>query len=450
MAELVKKLNDFLTRDLWRIDLSSLDKFKVFLIQSLRLIYTIVRESIEREITLRSMSLVYTTLLSLIPLIALSFSILKAFGVVDTQLEPLLNKFLVPLGSKGVEISHRILEFVKNMKVGVLGIVGLLLLIYTVISLVNKLESSLNHIWKVKKGRSISRIFSDYLSIILIGPVLIFALFGLTASLLGNTFTQKLSSIGPLGALITLFAGKLLPFIVVMAIFTFVYMAIPNVRVNFRSALLGGFVAGIAWQAVGWIFATFVATSAQYAAIYSGFAVLILFLIWLYLSWLILLIGCEVSYCHQNLKTLSLKEQSFTLSHRLKEKLALLIMYLIGYNFYHNKQRWTLNSLVDRLELPHQQIQDFLIQLEDQKLITETGDKEPSYLPARSIDTIKIREIIGAVRGGYKDISLFLFEKENHSIPEIDEVTHKIDDAINSALGEDNLRDIIISKTDIT
>jgi membrane protein len=448
MTELVKKLNDFLTRDLWHIDLSSLDKFKAFLIQSLRLIYTIVRESIESEITLRSMSLVYTTLLSLIPLIALSFSILKAFGVVDTQLEPLLHKFLVPLGPKGAEISQKILEFVKNTKVGVLGIVGLLLLIYTVISLVNKLESSLNHIWRVKKGRSISRIFSDYLSMILIGPVLIFALFGLTASLLGTTIIQKISSIGPIGAFITLFAGKLLSFMIVMAIFTFLYIVIPNVRVNFRSALIGGLVAGIAWQAVGWIFATFVATSARYAAIYSGFAVLILFMIWLYLSWLILLIGCEVSYCHQNLKTLSLEEQSFNLSHRLKEKLALLIMYLIGYNFYHNKQRWTLNSLVDQLELPHQQIQDCLIQLEDQQLITETGDKEPAYLPAKSIDTIRIREIIAAVRSGYRDHATF--EKQNHSIPEIDEVTDRIDDAIHSALGEENLKDIVTSKNDIT
>jgi membrane protein len=447
MAEFVKKLNQFLTRDLWHIDLSSLDKFKAFLIQLLRLIYTIVRESIKSEITLRSMSLVYTTLLSLIPLVALSFSILKAFGVVDTQLEPLLHKFLVPLGPEGEEISQKILEFVQNMKVGVLGIVGLLLLIYTVISLVNKLESSLNHIWRVKKGRSISRIFSDYLSIILIGPVLVFALFALTSDLLGNTMVQKISSIGPIGAFITFSAGKLLSFIVVMTIFTFIYIAIPNVRVNFRSALLGGLVAGIAWQAVGWIFATFVATSTRYAAIYSGFAVLILFMIWLYLSWLILLIGCEVSYCHQNLKILSIKEQAFKLSHRLEEKLALLIMYLIGYNFYHNKQRWTLNSLVDHLELPHQRIQECLIHLEDQKLISETGDKDPGYLPAKSIDTIKVREIIGAVRDGYKDKAPLA--KDNHAVPEIDEVTDRIDDAIHSALGEESLRDIITSKNDI-
>jgi membrane protein len=448
MAELVKKLNDFLTRDLWHIDLSSLDKFKSFLIQFIRLIYTIIREFNERELTLRAMSLVYTTLLSLVPLLAFSFSILKAFGVVDTQLEPILNKFLVPLGSKGVEITQQILNFVKNMKVGVLGIVGLLLLIYTVISLVNKIETSMNHIWKVKKGRSIARIFSDYLSMILIGPVFIFALFGLTAALLGTTIIQKISSIEPIGTFVTIFAGPLLSFIVIWAIFTFIYIVIPNVGVKFKSALIGGLVAGITWQTVGWIFARFVVTSTQYAAIYSSFAVLILFMIWLYLSWLILLIGCEVSYCHQNLKILSLKEQSFKLSHRLKEKLALLIMYLIGYNFYHDKQRWTLNSLVDRLDLPHQQIQDCLIQLEDRKLITETGDKEPAYLPAKSIDTLKVREIIAAVRSGNKDNATF--EKQNHGIPEIDEVTHRIDDAIDNALGEENLKDIVISNNNIT
>jgi membrane protein len=448
MAGLVKKLNEFLTRDLWHIDLSSLDKFKVFLIQFIRLIYTIIREFNERELTLRAMSLVYTTLLSLVPLLAFSFSILKAFGVVDAQLEPILNKFLVPLGSKGVEITQQILNFVKNMKVGVLGTVGLLLLIYTVLSLINKLESSMNYIWKVKKGRSIARIFSDYLSMILIGPVIIFVLFGLTAALLGTTIIQKLSSIEPIGTFVTFFAGPLLSFIVIWAIFTFIYIVMPNVGVKFKSALIGGLVAGIAWQAVGWIFAKFVVTSTNYAAIYSSFAVLILFMIWLYLSWLILLIGCEVSYCHQNLKTLSLKEQSFKLSHRLEEKLAFLIMYLIGYNFYHNKHRWTLNSLVDHLGLPHQQIQDCLIQLEDRKLVSETGDKEPAYLPAKSIDTIKAGEIIAAIRDGYKDNAPF--EKEYHSIPEIDEVTGRIDDAIHSALGEKSLRDIITSKNDIT
>jgi len=443
MSELARKLNNFLTRELWRIDLSSLNRFRASLIQLIRLVYTIIRESSERELTLRAMSLVYTTLLSIVPLLAFSFSILKAFGVVDSQLEPLLNKFLIPLGEKGFEITHKILEFVKNLKVGVLGIIGLLLLIYTVISLINKIEQSLNHIWKINKGRSFARRFSDYISIILIGPVFIFAIFGLTANLLGNTVIQKISSMEPIGGLIALFTGELLSYIVVVAIFTFIYVVIPNAKVNFRSALLGGVLAGFAWQAIGWIFAKFVVTSANYAAIYSSFAVLILFLIWLYLSWLILLIGAEVSYCHQNLKFLSLEEQALQISNRLQEKLALIIMYLIGYNFYNNKERWTVGSLVDYLELPHQHIQDTLMKLENQKLILETGENEPAYIPARSIETIKLSEIIDAARKDKEDRDLSL--KEYNSLPEVNVVADKIDDAIQRTLGGDSLKSLMSS-----
>ena len=149
------------------------------------------------------------------------------------------------------------------MKVGVLGTVGLVLLIYTVISLIQKIENALNHIWKVKQGRSIARRFSDYISIILVGPVLIFAVVGLTASLLGNSITQKLASIEPFGAIVTIFAGKILSYIAVSAIFTFIYVVIPNARVKFWSALVGGLIAGLAWQVVGWIFAKFVVSSTK-------------------------------------------------------------------------------------------------------------------------------------------------------------------------------------------
>ncbi|MGH7901951.1 MAG: YihY/virulence factor BrkB family protein, partial [Thermodesulfobacteriota bacterium] len=215
------------------------------------------------------------------------------------------------------------------------------------------------------------------------------------------------------------------------------------VKVNFRSALLGGVLAGFAWQAIGWIFAKFVVTSANYAAIYSSFAVLILFLIWLYLSWLILLIGAEVSYCHQNLKFLSLEEQALQISNRLQEKLALIIMYLIGHNFYNNKERWTLRTLVDYLELPHQHIQDTLMKLENQKLILETGENEPAYIPARSIETIKLSEIIDAARKDKEDRDLSL--KEYNSLPEVNVVADKIDDAIQRTLGDDSLKSLINS-----
>ncbi len=442
MADFVKRLNDFFVKELWDIDVSSLDRVRAFLIKLLRLIYASFREFSEGELTLRAMSLVYTTLLSLVPLLAFSFSVLKGFGV-HNQLEPLLLNFLAPLGPKGNEITQNIIEFVSNMNVKVLGSLGLAMLVYTVISLIQKIEDALNHIWKIEKQRGLVRRFSDYITLILIGPVFIFAAIGLTASVTSHTIVQKLVSIEPFGTVIY-FVGKILPYIFVCAVFTFIYIIIPNTKVRFGSALLGGVVAGVLWQTTGWVFAFFVASSTKYPAIYSGFAVLILFMIWLYLNWLILLVGAEISFCHQNLNFLTLKKEAFHLSNRLKEKLSFLIMFLVSYNYYHNKDRWTLDSLVDRLRLPEGTIQNTLAQLENKRLIIETRDDPPTYLPARDIETIKLKEILHSAR---------VSEQESHSIeniPEIDTIIKRIDKAIEDALGEETVKSLVLScKEDI-
>ncbi len=335
MAELIKKVNDFLTKDLWHLDTGSLNRFRAWLVYLLKLIYATFKGFSENELTLRAMSLVYTTLLSIVPLLAFSVSILKAFGVVDNQLEPFLENFMEPLGEKGTEITGQIIGFIENINFGVLGIVGLVMLIYTSISLIMKIEDSLNHIWKVRKGRSMVRRFSDYITILLIGPVLMFAAIGLTASFESNAIVQKVLAIQPLGMLVLL-GAKLIPYLFVFLVFTFIYIVIPNTKVKFKSAFIGGAIAGIAWQTTGWVFAFSVAKSTKYAAIYSSLAVLILFMIWLYVNWLILLIGAQIAYCHQNLKTLDLGQTIFQLSSKVKEKLAFLVMYLIDYNFYHN------------------------------------------------------------------------------------------------------------------
>ncbi|HEX3034061.1 MAG TPA: YihY/virulence factor BrkB family protein [Thermodesulfobacteriota bacterium] len=440
MTDLVRRINNFLTNDMWYIDVRSLDGFRAFLIKTLRLTYAFVREFSERELTLRATSLVYTTLLSLVPLLAFSFSVLKGFGV-HNQIEPFLSQFLAPLGTKADEITRKIIDFVENVDVRVLGSIGLATLIYTVISLVQQMEEALNHIWKIEKPRSFTRRFSDYITIILIGPLLMFIAIGLTASVMSNAIVQKLMSIEPFGTVIYLL-GKLVPYIVVTAAFTFIYILIPNTKVRFRSALLGGLIAGIIWQTAGWGFASFIASSVRYPAIYSSFAVIILFMIWLYVNWLILLIGAEISFCHQNLKFLTLKKEVFNLSNRLKEKLSLLVMYLISYNYYFNKERWTLDSLIDYLGLPQEPIQNTLRQLEDGGLILETGDNPPAYIPAKDIETIQLKEILTAVRTNKEDPHSI--EKRFFSMPEVDTVVKKIDSCIHDTLGEETVKDLIL------
>lgn len=445
MAERIKKVNEFLTKDLWHLDTGSLNKFKAWLVYLLKLIYATVKGFTENELTLRAMSLVYTTLLSIVPLLAFSVSILKAFGIVDNQLEPFLINFMEPLGEKGVEITGQIIGFIENINFGVLGIIGLVMLIYTSISLIMKIEDSLNHIWKVRKGRSLVRRFSDYITILLIGPVLMFAAIGLTASFESNAIVQKVLAIQPLGTLVLL-SAKLIPYLFVFLVFTFIYAVIPNTKVKIKSAFIGGAIAGIAWQTTGWVFAFSVAKSTKYAAIYSSLAVLILFMIWLYINWLILLIGAQIAYCHQNLKTLDLGRTIFQLSSKVKEKMAFLVMYLIGYNFYHNEEKWTFDSLVNYLGLPQESVDTTLSELKDKNLILEVGDDPTFYLPAKDIEVITLAEIIDAARTNRETP---LLENRYLANPEIDQITEHIDDAIHGALGEMTLKDLVLNKTDL-
>lgn len=441
MSELVRKINYFFSQQLWRIDTRSLNRSRSILINIIRLFYVTLREYRDNELALRAMSLVYTTLLSLVPLLAFSISILKAFGVVDSQLEPLLLKFLVPLGDKGVEVTHRIMEFIGKINFGVLGAAGLVMLIYTAISVINKLEDSLNIIWKIRKGRSLARRFSDYVTALLVGPVLLFAVFGITATLSSNTVVSKLSEAEPFGTVIFAF-GKIIPFCFVILVFTLIYIIIPNTKVSFKSALLGGILAGAAWHATGWIFTIAVASSTNYAAIYSSLAVLLIFMIWLYLNWLIVLIGAQVTFCHQNLRFLTLKKEVFNLSTKLREKLSMIVMYLVGYNFYYGLHRWTLDTLTARLSLPREPVEESVRELTQNKLIIETGDNPPCLVPSRALERITLKEIVDATRTNYETD---MVEKKYLSMPEVDLVTARVENAINEALAELSLKDLVLS-----
>jgi membrane protein len=434
------KIRDFFARELWGVDLAQISRRKAFAVKTLRLIYVAVRDFSEGQINLRAMSLVYTTLLALVPLLAVSFSVLKAFGV-HNQIEPFLLNLLAPFGDKGVEITERIISFVENMKVGVLGSIGLALLVYTVIELLRKIEAAINSIWKISRPRSFARRFSDYMSVILIGPVLIFSAIGLTATVMSTSVMQALLSIEPFGSAFYV-ASKLMPYVLVCFGFTFIYVFVPSTKVKFRSAFAGGVFAGILWQSVGWAFAKFVVTSTKYLAIYSGFAILIFFMIWLYINWLILLLGATVSFYHQYPQFLQVKKETWLLSNRLRERLAFIIMYLVGWRFHWGKAPLTLNSLVERLALPIEAVQEVLGELEKKSLLVESGAEPPEYLPARDIDMIKLHDILYSVRTAEEDGGV-AFEGRFLSMPEIDSVIDSVDSAVVSALGDRSLKQLV-------
>lgn len=443
MVTAVKRVDEFFKKGLWDMDTGAPRSSRAVLIRLAKFVYLALREFTDGQLAFRAMSLVYTTLLSIVPLLAVSFSVLKAFGV-HNKVQPLLAKFLAPLGPGGDEITQKIIGFVGNMKVGVLGSIGLAMLMYTVISVIYKMEDSLNYIWKVKRPRSFSRRFSDYMSVLLVGPILIFSAFGLTAAIKSNAFVQGLLSFGPAGFLFYALS-LLLPYVTTCAAFTFAYIFIPSAKVHVRSALAGGVFAGVVWELSGWAFATFVASSAQYSAIYSGFAILILFMMWLYFSWLIFLVGGSVSFYYQHPRYLVLKKEDLVASGSLREKLALAVMFLIGDNFYRNKERWTLDSLGGRLKAPVEPLQETLKVLEDGGLVALAGDDEGRlyYLPARDIETITVGEVLEmARRAGAGSQAV---EEKLQSPPRVDEITGKISSAVRDSVSKETIKGLVLS-----
>lgn len=438
-AGIYSAIRGFLLNELWRPDLAQLSWIQQLAYKTVRFLFVLVREVSSGQLTLRAMSLVYTTLLSMVPLIAVSFSVLKAFGV-HNQIEPLLYNMVQPLGGQGDEIVVNILAFVENMKVGVLGSVGLALLLYIVVSLIQKIEASLNHVWHAESSRSLSRRFSDYLSVIMVGPVLVFSAMGLSATLMNSSIIQAIVSVEPFGSLLAL-VSQLLPFMLIALAFTFVYMFVPNTRVKFGSALTGAVVGALLWQGTGMAFAQFATGSTKYAAIYSGFAILIMFMIWLYLSWLILLIGAQVAFYHQYPDRIRLTDKRIPLSGRFREQLALLVMYRIAHVFVHRGKPQTLEMLADHLRLPMDRVGEVVQLLQDRGLLVETASEPPEYLLGQDPATLGLAQLLGSIRSPGEEQTR-LEGRVASELP-VDEVLSRMELAVNEALGAVTLRELV-------
>lgn len=357
--------------------------------------YAVVRDVAGGQLTLHAMSLVYTTLLSIVPMMALSFSVLKALGVHE-KMEPFLYQFFEPMGAQGVQIAQQVLAFVDNIKVGVLGSVGLAVLVYTVISLVQKVENSFNMIWRVPQMRSLSQRFSNYLSVIMVGPLLMVSAIGLSATIFSSDIVQTLIAIEPLGTVI-LFMSQFTPFLMVVLAFTFVYTFMPNTKVQFKSAFIGGVIAGVSWQAGGILFASFVAGSSKYAAIYSSFAIGIILLIWLYLNWLILLIGSSIAFYLQNQGSVA-KRSTVRVSPELLENIGLALMWLVCRPFTEGKPAPQQEELEEELRVPGEVTRRVTDKLIRGGLLSLAGDDGDRLVPAKTLDLISVGEVLRVVR----------------------------------------------------
>lgn len=392
-------------------------------------------------ITLHATSLVYTTLLSLVPLLALSFSLMRAFEV-HMKVEPILLKFLEPLGQKGIDISKQIIDFVDNVKVGALSTVGLVLLLYSAITLIQKVEAAFNGIWQLRNNRALLRRMSDYLSVFIVGPLLVFTALGLSGTLLSHDFVQRMIEIEPFGFAYRI-AAQLLPYVFVIAAFTFLYIFIPNTRVRFRPALVGGFVSGVLWQTTSWLFAMFVVSSTNYTAVYSSFAILFVFMVWVYVNWIIILIGADLVFYLQYPENLRIGRSEIRLSIRDSERIALLVLLIVGRYFYSKRQAVPYERLVAETGLPGRIIASTIDLLKLGNLLTEVerGDSW-AYQPARPLEETSLREALEIVRncaGLRRTIASADFRKFDNLMAEVDR-------ELDQRLGAVKVKDLLVLK----
>lgn len=394
---------------LWEEPLEEAPLWRVGLIEAGRIVWVVARDLIDGRLNLRAMSLVYTTLLSLVPALAIGFAIFRSFGF-DSYLESMLVEFLGPLGEQGKEITQRVMEFVGRVNANVLGTVGFAFLLYTVISMVNKIEEAFNSIWHVTASRSLTRQFTEIIGMGVLGPIVVLTAIGIMASTLSHSFLGGLAEAEPFRFLIAQ-TSRIVPYAVLIGMFAFIYMMIPNTRVTWSAALVGASVAGVVWGATGWAFATFVVKSAQYVAIYSAFASLVVFMIWLYAAWLILLAGCAISFYFQNRRHLSPAIGLALLTTRQRDRIAIHMLLLVHEAFEKGQTPWTDETVSNRLHLPLEAVNRIEAVLLEAGLLTHSNDRPSRLIPCRPAELVRIADVIEAVRlhtetGGIPDRSL--------------------------------------------
>jgi membrane protein len=397
---MVMKLIEFLKTDLWRLRLKNYTGSKFFLLRQLRVAVLSVRGFAEDKCQLRASALTYFSLLSIVPVIAMMFGIAKGFGLEGKVREVVLRRLQ---GQE--EVAERIIQFAEsllaNTSGGFIAGVGVAFLFWAIIKVLSNIENSFNYIWGVKKDRHLGRKFSDYLSMMLVCPFLLVMSSSLTVMISGQVRnivedSSFLNAIGPVIGILL----KLLPFCTIWITFTFLFIFMPNTRVKWKSGLLGGIVAGTIFQLVQWGYINFQVGAARYGAIYGSFAALPLFLLWLQVSWLIVLYGAEISFAHQNVDTYEFEQDCKNVSHSHKRLVSLLVSHLLVKDFCQGKPPIDANQISEVLEVPIRLVREVVFDLVESGILIEAKKndyKDAAYHPGIDVNKLSIKFIVDAL-----------------------------------------------------
>jgi membrane protein len=400
MTIILSRIINFIKTDIWRIRLKDHPRKKMFFIKQLRVVLLAFRGFYEDKCSLRASALTFYSLLSIVPVVALAFGIAKGFGADKSLEKQLLEKFH---GQEEVliQVTGFARSLLEETKGGMIAGIGVAILFFIVIKLLSNIEHSFNDIWGIKEPRSAARKITDYISIMLICPILIIMSSGITVFIVTQItlITEQFALLGFFSPLI-FFSLKLIPYCILCGVFTFIYIFMPNTKVYLKSGLIAGVIAGTAYQAVQWGYIHSQIGVAHYNAIYGSFAALPLFLIWLQISWLIVLFGAEISFAIQNIDTYEFEPDCSRVSSSFKKLLSLQTAHLLIKNFSNGHKPLTATQISHTLEIPIRLIHQILYELAECGVAAETRTKEYkefAYQPARTIDVLTIKYVIDAL-----------------------------------------------------
>lgn len=412
----LKGLQSFLKDDIWRVTEDEVSKSRGILYNAIKIATLSVREFTQGRVINKASALTYSTLLSIIPILAILFAIARGFGFSNLLESQFRGGMMEGRSAAAETILNLIDSYLVHAKSGVFIGIGLIMLFWTIINLTYNIERTFNYIWQVKKPRTLYRKMTDYFSIFLLLPLLIVLSSGLTIFM--TTIMKSMEDFVLLAPIMKFFVG-LIPFVLTWCMFIGLYVFMPNTKVKIKYAIIPGIIAGTAFQAFQYLYIGSQIWVSRYNAIYGSFAAIPMFLLWAQISWSICLYGAELCYVAQNLKNYSFSKETANISRRYHDFLCILIMSLICKRFETEEPPYTAETLSDEHKIPIRLTKNILYELQDMRMIYETpdesDDESTAYLPSVDINRMNVAMLLN--RLDVAGSEAFKIDRERYSVP---------------------------------
>ena len=436
LIELIRKAVEFVSQRIWKLRISKLTKRQGMLVKQLRVISLAIKGFKEDNCLVSATALTFYTLFSIVPILALIFAIAKGFGYEKTLQDQILENY-----SEYREVLTSAFVYANSMlsttKGGLIAGIGIVLLLWSVMKLLISIENSFNEIWEVRIGRSWIRKTTDYLTIMMVGPLLLIISAGLEVAI-----SNQLGNLKMLGFFGTILL-KGLAYLLVGGVFTFLYVALPNTKVHFKPAFMASVVATILFELLGWAYIRFQVGANQMNAIYGTFAALPLFLIWVQYSWYIVLFGAELAYANQYVDHYELEEDIQNLSVRYKKVISLMVASVVAKRFYDQEPPLNVMQISEKLDLPSRLTKNIINEFVETGIFVEIRtdrDKEVIYQPGVTESKFTVQYLIDTLENkGVNSLPI----NDGAELLRINKLMKDLDKTMDSQLGHIYVKDIV-------